>query len=164
MGDVFDQVAAQQNPNPAPQQKSAQGDVFDQVAANPNLAFASAPPVDQEAEASKDRMEALSGLTGMPVPGQNAAEFQRGKTAGMVSGLATVPAVVGATAAAPAIADTAQLGGEYLEYGGQRVLQFGEQQLEKFAEAYPHLSKLASHLGYPAGVVGAIELFRKLLK
>lgn len=122
----------------------------------------SVDPSPDEQEASKNRMEALSGLTGMPVPGQNAAQFQKGKTAGIVSGLATVPAVAGATLAAPAVADTAQLAGEYAEYGGQRVLEFTESQLDKFAEAYPHLSKIAAHLGYPAGAVGAYELFKKL--
>lgn len=145
VADVFDQVAGHapaQPPQQAQPTQAAQpsGDVFDQVAANPNLAYQTSPaaaPVDQEQEASKNRMEALSGMTGMPVAGQDKAEFEKGKTAGMVSGLATVPAVAGATAAAPAVADTAQLASEYAEFFGKQ----GAQKLMEMAAQHPEATK-----------------------
>jgi hypothetical protein len=41
---------------------------------------------------------------------------------------------------------------------GERLLQMTESQLQKFAEAYPHLSKIAAHLGLSATPVGIYEL------
>jgi|SRR6185312_12539367 len=144
---IFGQLAAQdqarQQHDQATQGNAEQ--VFGQIAANggnvPDATQAGPTPEQQQAEQSKneslDRSEMLSGMTGMPVPGQDKAEFQRGKTAGMVSGLATIPTVAGATAAAPAIADTAQLASEYAEFFGKE----GAQKIAQMAAAHPQAAK-----------------------
>jgi len=63
-------------------------------------------PQQPQDQGAQDRMEALSGMTGMPVPGQNKEEFESGKAAGSVSALATEglgAAATGAAAALPAV-------------------------------------------------------------
>jgi hypothetical protein len=45
---------------------------------------------------------------------------------------------------------------------GERLLQMTESQLQRFAEAYPHLSKIATHLGISATPVGIYELLTRL--
>ena len=74
----------------------------------------------------------------------------------------TIPAKAATViAAAPAIgaggAAAVALPGEAVN-AGERVLQMTESQLQRFAEAYPHLSKLATHLGLSATPVGIYEL------
>ena len=44
---------------------------------------------------------------------------------------------------------------------GERLLQMTESQLQRFAEAYPHLSKIATHLGLSATPVGIYELLTR---
>lgn len=60
-----------------------------------------------EDEASRTRMQALSGMTGMPTPGMSDAEkkeFEAGKAAGHISADATIAATTGA--ASPQLAAT----------------------------------------------------------
>jgi len=57
--------------------------------------------------------------------------------------LAAAP-VIGAAGAA-ALSAPGEISG-----AGERLLQMTESQLQRFAEAYPHLSKIATHLGISA--------------
>jgi hypothetical protein len=98
---------------------------------------------------------------------QRAAAYGKTVTPTQINAeLATAPTKAAeALVAAPVIgaAGTAALAAPSEAVGaGEKVLQLTESQLEKFAEAYPHLAKLAGHFGFGAGVTGAYELFRKL--
>jgi hypothetical protein len=78
--------------------------------------------------------------------------------------MATAPRKVATTlAAAPAIgaggAAALAAPGE-IAGAGERLLQLSESQLGKFAEAYPHIVKLASALGTPLTIGGMYELFQ----
>ena len=78
--------------------------------------------------------------------------------------MATAPGKVATTlAAAPAIgfggAASLAAPGE-IAGAGERLLQLSESQLGKFAEAYPHIVKLASALGTPLTIGGIYELFQ----
>lgn len=68
--------------------------------------------------------------------------------------LAAAPAI-GAGGAA-ALAAPGEVAG-----AGERLLQMTESQLQRFAEAYPHLSKIATHLGLSATPVGIYELLTR---
>ncbi len=67
--------------------------------------------------------------------------------------LAAAP-VIGAGGAA-SLAAPGEIAG-----AGERLLQLSESQLGKFAEAYPHIVKLASALGTPLTIGGIYELFQ----
>ena len=62
-------------------------------------------PTMEESAAANDRMNALSGMTGMPTPNmtpEQRQDFASGKAAGHASGMVTIPIVAGG-ASAPAV-------------------------------------------------------------
>lgn len=91
-------------------------------------------------------------LTPQEQAGANRAALKEFATTGVEAGVDTALGVAGASGAGEALP------------AAEKVLQLTESQLGKFAEAYPHLSKLAGHLGLATGVGGAIEVFRRLFK
>ena len=115
-----------------------------------------AQPADTQATASPN----LFGETvGAPSPGPSPA----GKLGGLPGVHPHTPSIaegVGDVALASSPLAAGVLPGEAVG-AGERLLQMTESQLQKFAEAYPHLSKIATHLGLSATPVGIYELLTR---
>jgi len=106
--------------------------------------------VPKEGENFADTMKRAASYGKTVTPQQINAELVTApKKAATV--LAAAP-VIGAAGAA-SLAAPGELSG-----AGERLLQMTESQLQRFAEAYPHLSKIATHLGISATPVGIYEL------
>jgi hypothetical protein len=96
---------------------------------------------------------------GAPSPGPSPA----GKLGGLPGVHPHTPSIAeGASDVALASTPLAAIAPGEAVGAGERLLQMSESQLQKFAEAYPHLSKIATHLGLSATPVGIYELLTRL--
>jgi hypothetical protein len=97
----------------------------------------------------------LGETIGAPSPGASPA----GKLSGLPGVHPHTPSLAeGASDVALASSPLAAIAPSEAVNAGERLLQMTESQLQKFAEAYPHLSKIAAHLGLSATPVGIYEL------
>ncbi len=141
------QTSADTQPNNAPSTDpfSAFGGTAVQVNAP-----ASSSPSDEE-QASQTRQMLVSGLTGMPTPNMtddDKKSFAKGKAAGAISVPVVAGATIGATEAAPLLADKIGYAKELAEYYGKE----GVEAVAKMASEHPIAAKLiAKTLG---GVIG----------
>jgi hypothetical protein len=106
---------------------------------------APAGPSDEE-KASQIRQMAVSGLTGMPTPNMTDADkksFAKGKAAGAISVPVVAGATIGATEAAPVVADLAGEASEYAEYYGKQAKDV----LTKLAAEHPKAALAAKAYG-----------------
>jgi hypothetical protein len=109
--------------------------------------------VPKEGESFADTMKRAAAYGKTVTPQQINAEVRTmpGKAATVLAAAPVIGAAGAASLAAP---------GE-ISGAGERLLQMTESQLQRFAEAYPHLSKIATHLGISATPVGIYELLTR---
>jgi hypothetical protein len=110
--------------------------------------------VPKEGESFDETMRRAAAYGRTVTPSQITAELKTApaKVATVVGAAPLIGAGGAAASAAPG-----ELAGV-----GERLLQMTESQLPKFAEAYPHLSKIATHLGLSATAVRIYELLTHL--
>lgn len=153
---ILQDLSQQTQPQQAAPAKSSL-DVLNEVAADPTLAFKTTDPNAQRTAQLRSDLESSGAI---PKSSSGTPKYIPGLPA---PGSQTIPKPIQyAIEATPFLAGAGEVPTGVA--AGEKLLQLTESQLGKFAELYPHLSKLAGHVGLGGGAIGAYEVFKKLFQ